>query len=119
MLGNGHPRGQQRQEERKAAQEEAHELNTASDKVNDLKFVAGVDDGSGPLGAGDDISVVFYGDAVALQPEGSDKVCQRRGGGEFRELTRLPVDDDLHMLNLSADAASKIPQSLSRRFRFT
>ena len=71
----------------------------STDEVHDFEAVAFVDASCGPDGAGDDVSVLFDGDAIAGEAEAGDEV---RELGSFaaeiaeREGLRLAIQGDGH-----------------------
>jgi hypothetical protein len=74
--------------------------------MDNFKLIAGVNGSPGPLCAGDNPPIVLDGDTIALQLESIDEIGKRRRGREGRELAGLPINDDLHELNLSAPLVS-------------
>jgi hypothetical protein len=74
--------------------------------MDNFKLIAGVNRSPGPLRARDNSPIVLDGDTIALQLESIDEIGKRRRGREGRELAGLPINDDLHELNLSAPLVS-------------
>ncbi len=74
-------------------------FGASTDEVDDFEAVAFVDASCGPDGAGDDVSVLFDGDAIAGEAEAGDEV---RELGSFaaeiaeREGLRLAIQGDGH-----------------------
>lgn len=69
--------------------------------MDDFKLIAIANGRLRPFGAGDDASIVFDGDAVAFEVECGDEIGKSRGS-QLRKFPGLPINDELHVSNLSA-----------------
>ena len=68
----------------------------ATDKVNDLEFVAFVQRGLSPAVAGRDIAVQFDCNPVGFHAQGFDQGRQCEWDGSVSEFSNFPVDLELH-----------------------
>lgn len=85
--------------------EECRLKAAAPDKVDDFERIACGERGFWPFGTGYDVSVALDRDAVTLEDEDGDEVGYGGRVGQLGELTRLPVDDDLHIFEGSSKTA--------------
>lgn len=74
---------------------------TPAHKVHNLKLVPRPDGRAGPGIAADDRPVVLQSDAVALEFESGEEICNGGRGGQGGELALLAVNDELHDLNVN------------------
>ena len=75
---------------------------SAAYEVDDLKFVAIIEDSVGPAVSRDDVAIQFNGDAVRFHPEHLYESAQCEGSWRVRELPFFAIDVEFHCVCAAA-----------------